>query len=36
MKAKPDITLYGVGSVEEEVGLRGAQTSAEHIKPDVV
>ena len=32
----PDITLYGVGSVEEEVGLRGAQTSAEHIKPDVV
>ncbi|ELL6064011.1 peptidase, partial [Escherichia coli] len=22
--------------VEEEVGLRGAQTSAEHIKPDVV
>lgn len=32
----PDITLYGVGSVEEEVGLRGAQTSAERIKPDVV
>ena len=32
----PDITLYGVGSVEEEVGLRGAQTSAEHIKPDMV
>lgn len=32
----PDITLYGVGSVEEEVGLRGAQTSAESIKPDVV
>lgn len=32
----PDITLYGVGSVEEEVGLRGAQTSAEKIKPDVV
>lgn len=32
----PNITLYGVGSVEEEVGLRGAQTSAEHIKPDVV
>ncbi|EPH3182541.1 MULTISPECIES: aminopeptidase [Citrobacter] len=32
----PEITLYGVGSVEEEVGLRGAQTSAEHIKPDVV
>lgn len=32
----PDITLFGVASVEEEVGLRGAQTSAEHIKPDVV
>ncbi|EKK5927141.1 aminopeptidase [Enterobacter hormaechei] len=32
----PNITLYGVGSVEEEVGLRGAQTSAECIKPDVV
>lgn len=32
----PEITLYGVGSVEEEVGLRGAQTSAECIKPDVV
>lgn len=32
----PDITLYGVASVEEEVGLRGAQTSAEQIKPDVV
>ncbi|MFH7909019.1 aminopeptidase [Enterobacter cloacae] len=31
-----NITLYGVGSVEEEVGLRGAQTSAECIKPDVV
>lgn len=32
----PEITLFGVGSVEEEVGLRGAQTSAEHIKPDIV
>jgi len=32
----PAITLFGVGSVEEEVGLRGAQTSAEKIKPDVV
>ncbi|MEX9254584.1 aminopeptidase [Pseudenterobacter timonensis] len=32
----PNISLYGVGSVEEEVGLRGAQTSAERIKPDVV
>lgn len=32
----PNIRLYGVGSVEEEVGLRGAQTSAECVKPDVV
>lgn len=32
----PDITLYGIATVEEEVGLRGAQTSAEHVKPDVV
>lgn len=32
----PNISLYGVGSVEEEVGLRGAQTSAERVKPDVV
>lgn len=32
----PAITLFGVASVEEEVGLRGAQTSAEQIKPDVV
>ncbi|MFP2469455.1 aminopeptidase [Pseudescherichia vulneris] len=32
----PDITLYGVATVEEEVGLRGAQTSAESIQPDVV
>ncbi|MRS17221.1 aminopeptidase [Enterobacteriaceae bacterium RIT691] len=32
----PEITLYGVASVEEEVGLRGAQTSAESIKPDLV
>lgn len=32
----PNITLYGIATVEEEVGLRGAQTSAEHVKPDVV
>ncbi|MEG6357022.1 aminopeptidase [Enterobacter bugandensis] len=36
MVNNPNITLYGVGSVEEEVGLRGAQTSAECVKPDVV
>ena len=28
-------TLYSVGSVQEEVGLRGARTSAYHVKPDV-
>lgn len=27
--------LYGVGTVQEEVGLRGAQTAANHIKPDI-
>lgn len=32
----PNITLYGIATVEEEVGLRGAQTAAEHVKPDVV
>lgn len=31
----PRITLFGVGSVEEEVGLRGAQTTAECIRPDL-
>ncbi len=28
-------TVFGVGSVQEEVGLRGAQTSSQIIKPDV-
>lgn len=28
-------TLYGVGTVQEEVGLRGAKTSAHSINPDV-
>ncbi|MEW6308578.1 MAG: M42 family metallopeptidase [Bacillota bacterium] len=28
-------TVYGVGTVQEEVGLRGAQTSAHMISPDV-
>jgi putative aminopeptidase FrvX len=27
--------VYGVGTVQEEVGLRGAQTSAHFIKPDI-
>ncbi len=29
------IELYGVGTVQEEVGLRGAQASASTIKPDL-
>lgn len=28
-------TIFGVGTVQEEVGLRGAQTSANAIKPDI-
>jgi endoglucanase len=28
-------TLYGVGTVQEEVGLRGAKTSADVVDPDV-
>ncbi len=28
-------TVYGVGTVQEEVGLRGATTSAEAVDPDV-
>jgi putative aminopeptidase FrvX len=28
-------TVYGVGTVQEEVGLRGARTSAHHIQPDI-
>ncbi len=28
-------TVYGVGTVQEEVGLRGAKTSAHFIKPDI-
>lgn len=28
-------TVYGVGTVQEEVGLRGARTSAHQIKPDI-
>ena len=29
------VNLYSVGTVQEEVGIRGAGTSANHIKPDV-
>ena len=28
-------TLFAVGTVQEEVGLRGARTAAQNIKPDV-
>jgi endoglucanase len=28
-------TVYGVGTVQEEIGLRGAQTSAAVVQPDV-
>ena len=28
-------TVYGVGTVQEEVGTRGAQTSVELVKPDI-
>ena len=27
--------MYGVGTVQEEVGLRGAKTSANFIQPDI-
>lgn len=30
-----DATVYGVGTVQEEVGLRGAKTAAQSINPDV-
>lgn len=30
-----DATVYGVGTVQEEVGLRGAKTAAQMINPDV-
>ncbi|MBC1399777.1 zinc-binding metallopeptidase family protein [Listeria fleischmannii] len=30
-----DATLYGVSTVQEEVGLRGAQTSVQKIEPDI-
>ncbi len=30
-----DATIYGVGTVQEEVGLRGAKTAAQMINPDV-
>src|SRR4030066_6682 len=34
-KERPWGTVYGVSTVQEEVGLRGATTSAYQIQPDV-
>ena len=34
-RVKSDATVYGVGTVQEEVGLKGAKTSAFKINPDL-
>ncbi len=34
-KKKHPNTVYGVGTVQEEVGLRGAQTTANMLQPDI-
>lgn len=34
-RLKTDATIYGVGTVQEEVGLKGAKTSAFRINPDL-
>lgn len=34
-KVKHPNTVYGVGTVQEEVGLRGAQTSGMAVEPDI-
>jgi putative aminopeptidase FrvX len=34
-RVKCDATIYGVGTVQEEVGLKGARTSAFGINPDM-
>lgn len=31
----PDLAVYAVSAVQEEIGLRGAQTSAYNVNPDV-
>jgi len=32
---KPPCAVFGVGTVQEEVGLRGAETSVHYVNPDV-
>jgi putative aminopeptidase FrvX len=34
-KSRPPCTVYGVSTVQEELGLRGATTSAYQIRPDI-
>ncbi len=34
-RAETDATIYGVGTVQEEVGLKGARTAAYSINPDM-
>jgi len=34
-RVESDATIYGVGTVQEEVGLKGAKTSAFRINPDM-
>ncbi len=34
-RARSDATIYGVGTVQEEVGLKGARTAAYRINPDM-
>lgn len=34
-QARSDATIYGVGTVQEEVGLKGARTAAYKINPDM-
>jgi len=35
IKLKKDMTLYAVGTVQEEVGLKGARTAAYKLNPDI-
>ena len=34
-RGKPPVELFGVSTVQEEVGLRGGTTSAYGVNPDV-